>query len=439
MSAASRPTLHPDEKFKLGGLGSKVVAGGLGLGIVCLLISVILGAAKGDEFRRFFYSYLIGFAFFLSIGLGALFFVVLQHLVRARWSVVVRRLAEVIAMGSLPMLLLLSMVIVIPTALGYDELYYWSSDLAHSVLPDGTAFDHLVHHKSVWLSAPFFAVRVFIYFAIWIGMARYFFKKSVAQDDGSYPELTDRMRKWSAPAIIAFALTLALASFDFLMSLDPHWFSTIYSVWYFAGCALSIMCVLALLSMGLQKTGRLQHSITTEHYHDLGKLTFAFVFFWGYISFSQFMLIWYANIPEETIWYQHRMFTSWKWVSLALLFFHFIIPFVFLLSRETKRRLPIYAGFAGFLMVMHWVDIYWNVMPEYPRYDADWMAGRVAAGLEPVFPLHAQGLNFHAMDILVTVGIGGLVVAAVAGVARKVRLIPTGDPRLPDSLTFENF
>jgi hypothetical protein len=439
MSAASRPSLHPDEKIKLGSLGSKVVAGGLGVGILCLLLTVILGAAKGDEFRRFFFSYLVGFSYALSIALGALFFVVLQHLVRARWSVVVRRLAEIIAMGALPVLLLLSLVILIPTALGYDELYYWSSELAHSVLPDGTAFDHLVHHKGAWLTAPFWALRVILYFAIWIAIARYFYKKSVAQDDGTHSENTDRLRRAAGPAIIAFALTLTFASFDLLMSLDPHWFSTIYSVWYFAGCALTIMCVLALVSMGLQRSGRLQHSVTTEHYHDLGKLTFAFVFFWGYISFSQFMLIWYANIPEETIWYQHRMFTSWKWVSLALLFLHFIVPFVLLLSRETKRRLPVFAGFAGYLMIMHWVDIYWNVVPEYPRYDPDWMAGRIAAGLEPVFPLEAQGINFHAMDVLATVGILGIVVAAVAMVGRKVKLIPTGDPRLPDSLRFENF
>ena len=179
------------------------------------------------------------------------------------------------------------------------------------------------------------------------------------------------MQAFSPISLILYAITVTLASFDLLMSLDPHWYSTIYGVYYFSGCAVGIFATLIILSVLLQRWGLLRETITAEHYHDLGKFLFGFVFFWGYIAFSQYMLIWYANIPEETIWYGRRgtstvdyMITlTWPWgaISVALLFGHLLIPFAGLLSRHAKRRKPVLVFWAVWLLVFHWIDVSWQI------------------------------------------------------------------------------
>jgi hypothetical protein len=425
MSAARKAELHPDEKITIRKWGRKVFLIAGVIGVLGLLLTALLGFRDSmyrvvgeHEIPRFFYSYLVAFAYFLSVALGALFFVVLQHLVRARWSVVVRRLAEILT-ATFPALLLLSLPLLIPLLLGNDGPYgLWVSP------PDASSPDlheaqtaHVLHGKAFWLNAPFFAIRIVLYFAVWIGISRYFFKRSVAQDTSGDPAISERLRVVSAPSIIAFAITLCLAAFDLLMSVNPLFFSTIFGVYYFAGAAMSIFATLSLVSLIVQKKGRLTHSITIEHYHDLGKLMFAFVFFWSYIAFSQFMLIWYANIPEETFWFQPRMFTSWKGLSLLLLFGHTVFPFLCLLSRWTKRILPLLAFFCVWMLTMHFFDMFWLVMPEFtPR-----------------------GFMFDWSDITAMIGVGGVFVAAAARAATKVNLIPVKDPALGDSLRFENF
>jgi len=407
MSATGK--LNPDEKLELGDLGPRIVKLAGGVGIVFLALTVVLGMTVGDDMRKFFHSYLVSLTFFLSLALGALFFVLLQHLTRSRWSVVVRRLAEILTM-TFPVLGVLFVVgLLAPMIAGNDSLYLWTTDAAQH--------DHLIQGKAGWLNVPFFAVRIVIYFVAWTLLSRYFFKKSLEQDESSDPEISERLRVVSAPGMIIYAFTTGFAAFDLLMSLDPHWFSTIFGVNYFAGCAVGIMALLAVVALFLQSRGKLEHSITVEHYHDIGKLLFAFIFFWGYIAFSQFMLIWYADLPEETIWFRHRMFTSWKWLSLVLLFGHFCFPFVCLLSRETKRRLHLLAGFAVWMLVMHFFDVYWQVMPEYDK----------------------SGFVFGLVDLTALIGVGGIFVAAAARVGSGVRLVPTGDPRLGESLSFENY
>ncbi len=407
MSATGK--LNPDEKLQLGDLGPRIVKLAGGVGVVFLALTVVLGLAQGDAMRKFFHSYLVSLTYFLSIALGALFFVLIQHLTRSRWSVVVRRIAEVLTM-TFPVLGVLFVIgLLAPMIAGNDSLYLWTTEAAKH--------DHLIHDKMPWLNAPFFAVRIVVYFVAWTLLARYFFRKSLEQDEKNDPEISERLRVVSAPGLIIYAFATGFAAFDLLMSLDPHWFSTIFGVYYFAGCAVSIMAVLALVSLFLQSRGRLEHSITVEHYHDIGKLLFAFIFFWGYIAFSQFMLIWYGDLPEETIWYKHRMFTSWKWLSLLLLFGHFCFPFVSLLTRETKRRVQILAGLAIWMLVMHFFDLYWLVMPEYDK----------------------SGFVFGLIDVTAMLGVGGIFVAAAARVGIGVSLVPTGDPRLGDSLGFENY
>jgi hypothetical protein len=407
MASVETKELHPDEKLAIGDLGGTVLKLGAALGVVGLVVAAVMGQMTG--WSRFFYSYLVSFSFYLSIALGAMFFVLLQHQVRAAWSVTVRRLAEILTQ-TFPLLAALFLVIAIPLLMGYEGIYSWvSSD------------DHLVKAKQGWLNVPFFMIRAVIYFAVWIFITRYFFKKSLQQDESGDPAISEKLRRAAGPSIIAYAFTTCYGSFDFLMSLHPAWYSTIFGIYFFAGCAISLMASLVLISRGLQGSGRLVHSINVEHYHDLGKLLFGFIFFWGYIAFSQFMLIWYADLPEETAWYHPRMTTSWKVLSLILLFGHLFFPFVSLLSRETKRRLRLLTFFCAWMLAMHYLDLYWIVMPEYSP-----------AGFE------ATVTNI-VMDVANFVGIGGLFLAWAARVAQRVVLIPVKEPRLGISLAFENF
>ena len=379
------------------------------LGLAGLAVAFGLGRSRGDALAYFFHSYLVNYCYFLSISLGALFFVALQHATRAGWSVTVRRLAELLA-GNMPVLAVLFVPILAGVLAGYSSLYPWTDG-------ETVARDELLRHKAVYLDKWFFAARCVFYFAVWGLLARFFLSRSVEQDQSGNPDLTRRMERLSPVALLLFAGTITFASFDWLMSLDPHWFSTIYGVYYFSGAAVGFLAAVILAAMLLQATGRLNSSITAEHYHDLGKLLLGFVVFWGYIAFSQYMLIWYANVPEETTWYLARQSGSWKWVSVVLLFVHLLVPFFGLLSREAKRRKVLLGFWAVWLLVAHWIDLYWLVMP----------------GLE------AEGLPPGAVDAACLAGIGGLYLAGVLWTAGKVSLVPLGDPRLKESLAFRNF
>lgn len=398
----------PPDKLSLGPAGLRFKGLGLAAGVVCLAVAIVWGLIIGDDMRRFFHSYLFAFTYFLSFALGALFFVVLHHLVGATWSVVVRRVAEIVT-GAFPALFVLMLGLALPLLAGNDSLYLWMN---HEVV----GHDHVLHAKEGYLNAPFFAVRMLIYFAVWMAISRYFMKKSVEQDETGDPAISQRLRKVAAPAMIAFALTTAWAAFDLLMSLTPHWFSTIFGVYYFAGCAISVYCLLAILSFLLQRSGRLVRSISVEHYHDLGKMANGFTLFWAYIAFSQFMLIWAANIPEESTFFRPRMFTEWKWASLVLIAFHFCVPFVGMMSRHVKRNPPLLATWAAYMLAVHAFDLFWIVMPAYSP----------------------EAVVFHPIDLLCLIGAGGLCLFGALSVAGNVKLLPVRDPRLEASLRFVN-
>jgi hypothetical protein len=262
--------------------------------------------------------------------------------------------------------------------------------------------------------------------------------------------------------MIAFALTVTFASIDLLMSLNPHWFSTIFGVYFFTGCVLAGLISIALLAFWLQANGRLGNAVSKEHYHDLGKLAFAFVFFWGYIAFSQYLLIWYANLPEETQFYMPRQIGPWAFVSILLVLCHLFIPFVGLLSRHAKRRRIVLAFWAIWLLAAHWLDLFWLIMPsvfiqKIPQ----------AVGLAPDAPLPEalklllaspqsvyqvaekhqafmsvieSPLQPSALFVVLgmTAWMGGLYLINTARLLNKAPLIPVGDPRLAESLAFEN-
>ncbi len=391
------------------------------LGLVTLGAGLLLDLVAGPKgLYHFAHAYLLGYFFCLTIALGALIFVCLQRLTKAGWSVVIRRLAELIA-STMPALAILA----IPVLVFMHQLYPWT----HAELVEN---DAILLGKQAYLNMPFFIGRVAVYFAVWIWIARKMLTLSLRQDESGDVELTRKAERLSAPAVILFALTVTFAGFDLLMSLDPHWFSTIYGVYVFAGSMVGFLSVAILGVKFLQSRGVLRDVVTVEHFHDLGKLLFGFTMFWGYIAFSQFMLIWYANIPEETIWFEHRMSHGWGWVSLILLFGHFVIPFGGLLSRHVKRDARGLVFWAAWQLVMHLVDIYWLIMPAL-----NLAHGKVGApGYAPA--LHA-GFPLHVLDVLAVVGFGALFVGLVMRSMRGVNLVPLKDPRLAEARGFHNF
>jgi hypothetical protein len=379
--------------------------------IICAVLAVVgiggsLLLANGTEggMDYLLETYLVSFAFFLSISLGALFFVLLQHCTRAGWSVVVRRVAEAMAAN-----VWLMAVLAIPVVFGMDHLYHWAEAGA-------TAHDPLLAAKVGFLNPTFFLIRLVIYFAIWGVMASFLHRTSVAQDGSGDPSLTLRMERLSAPGMVLFALSLNFAAFDLLMSLDPHWFSTIFGVYYFASSVVVFLAVMPKILYALQARGVLKNAVTVEHYHDVGKLLFGFIVFWAYIAFSQYMLIWYGNIPEETEWFLKRQTGGWTTVSLILIFGHFLVPFLLLVSRKIKRRPLLLAVTGGYVAVMCWIDIYWLVIPEFSPGVA----------------------RFGLLDVLCLLGMNGVYSAAVILRLRKHSVVAEKDPRLEESLVFEN-
>jgi hypothetical protein len=393
-----------DDKITIDGEASQFSQRALIVGGIALAGAVAVGLGDTAKLQR---AYLVAFMYVLSIALGALWFVTIQHLTNAKWSVVVRRVAEILA-SNMWVVGLLSLGVVVPMLAGSTDLYAW---LDHARVEQ----DHILHHKAAYLNVTFFTVRMVLYFGFWIWLGRRFFTMSVRQDKDGGSELSAAMQRTSAPAMIAFALTLTFCSIDLVMSLDATWFSTMFGVYYFAGCVLAGYSTLALALMWVQSTGRLTASVNQEHYHDIGKMMFAFTIFWAYIGFSQFLLIWYADIPEETHWYHWRFEGSWKVVSALLLGAHFVVPFFGLMSRHVKRNKKSLAFWAVWILAIHYLDLFWLIYPNG--------GGEVPLGL---------------VDILCWVGVVSVFVGVSARRARGVNLIPTGDPRLADSLAFEN-
>ena len=378
------------------------VGGGI-TGAVALAGALFSAWSSDSGWPRFLHAWLVSWIFFVSLALGALFFVIVQHLTRAGWSVVVRRIAEVAASTLLPLA-----VLSLPLLLGLRELYPWAG---HAAAGHATA---AIEAKRAYLNVPFFLARAAAYFAVWIFLAWRFHSRSRAQDLSGDPGITVGLERLAGPAAVLFALTTTFFAFDWLMSLNPLWSSTIFGVYFFAGCVVGFFALLPVLIASLQSRGFLRHAVTMEHYHDMGKLVFAFVVFWAYIAFSQYLLMWYANLPEETVWYRVRQQGGWVFVSLLLLAGHFLLPFVALLSRYPKRRPGVLIAAAVWTLFMHWVDLYWLVKP-----------GRVS------------GLP-RAVDALCFLAVGGFVFATAALRLRTVPLVPVKDPRLDESLRFEN-
>ncbi|PIQ63708.1 MAG: hypothetical protein COV99_01360 [Bacteroidetes bacterium CG12_big_fil_rev_8_21_14_0_65_60_17] len=377
----------------------------LAVGIAGLTVSAVGWATNAAQF---YFSYLVGWAFCLSLALGGLFFVLIQHLTKARWSVVVRRIPETL-LWSFPLLAVLG----IPVLFGMHDLYHWTHlDLFDPASP---TYDPVLAGKQGYLNSTFFIARLIFYFVVWTIIAYKLYTQSIRQDVEGGADIPAKQRFTSAWGLAVSAVTVSFAAFDILMSLDPHWFSTIFGVYFFAGSFMSIMAFTAIVAMILQKKGMLHGVVTTEHYQDLGKFLFGFIVFWAYIAFSQYMLIWYANLPEETLFFRHRVEHGWEYHSAALLIMHFILPFFILIGRWAKRMLPLLAFMSVWMLVMQWFDLHWIAMP--------------------VLHEHAQ---FSLFDLAAWFGLTGVFMAAFMFRLSRHAIVPEKDPNLASSIAFTN-
>ena len=366
----------------------------------------ILGCVAGyfTNPARLFQSYMVAFAYTTFIGLGAFFFVMVQFLTGSAWSVTMRRIMENI-MITLPV----GLILFIPIALGLSEIYPWTN-------PQLMNSDAVLRGKAGYLSQNAFVLRTVIYFLLWSLWAGSIYRQSTKQDTERSIKQMHIASKWSAPGLFLAVAVGTMASYDWLMSLEPKWFSTIFGLVMLTGGALSFFSVVTLVCLGFRRAGILKNSITQEHYHDLGKWLLALTAFYTYVAFSQYMLIWYANLPEETVWYRHRMEGSWLPISLAMPFLRFLIPFFALLCRPAKRSLKMIAFIAIWSLIVEYIDLYWIVMPTY----------------------YEMGPEPHWLDLatlVTTVSVCGLMFWSRF---RKHKLVPVGDLRFEQSLHFEN-
>lgn len=368
----------------------------LAVGVIALLISAI---GLFTDTRQFFFSYLVGFTFVASLSLGALFFVMLQFVTRSNWSVVFRRVPETIS-GNIYLL----PILFIPVLFGMEYLYEWLD-------PQMIATDELTQHKRPYLNAPFFVIRNIIYFGTWAFLGYRIYKNSIEMDESGDWDIDVRQRTLSAPGILIFAFTAAFASFDWLMSLDSHWFSTMFGVYFFSMSFQAILAVVILICVYLHRMGLLENTIKTVHFNDLGYLLFGFSVFYAYIAFSQFFLIYYANIPEETMWYYDRLQGSWSFFTYLFLIGRFIVPFVLLLGKKAKAHIPLLTGVSAGLVILHFLELHWIVMPV----------------------LH-ENFNFHWLDVTIFIGLTCIVLGMFFHQFRKYSMVPKNDPLVIESL-----
>src|SRR5712692_5427332 len=313
-------------------------------GAIGALVSLIGLFTSPTEFLQ---AYLMGFMYVLGITLGCLALGMVHQLSGGAWGVVIRRPIGA-ATRTVPVLTLLFL----PIALGMQLLYSWTD-------AGLVASDEALRHKHAYLNAPFFLIRAAIYFAVWNLLTYFLNKWSLEQDTRDDPRLARRMQVLSAGGLVAYGLTITFASFDWLMSLEPHWYSTIYGVLILGGQGLSALAFLIIMLAWLSRRPPLDAIVVPAHFHDLGNLMLAFVMLWAYFSFSQYLIIWSGNLPEEIAWYLHRLQTGWRFVGITLVLFHFAVPFCLLLSRAVKREADMIVKVAIGMLVVRLVDLFW--------------------------------------------------------------------------------
>lgn len=365
-----------------------------------------LGGGALLDPRQALFSYLVAWAFGFTIAMGALAFSMTAYITHARWLVALQRLIEAMV-ATLPFFAFGFL----PIALFAKRIYLWAA-------PASTWTPHVaeqVHLKRAYLNLPFWYGRAIAFFALWSVIALLLRRWSVQADRSDDPALTSRRRALSAAAAPAVALTFTFAVFDWMMSLDPTWTSNAYGFYVFGGAFLSATALLAVLAFAACRAGWIPAEVGAGHFNALGNVMLAMTVFWTYIAFVQMMLIWSANLPEEVSWYIVRSQGSWVAVCWYLGVAHFALPFFALLVRRYKRSPRILAAIGGWLVLAHWVDMYWLIMPT----------------------LHPGGLSVHWLDLAALLTVAGASVSVMAWRFASVAFVPQRDPALSDSLRFE--
>lgn len=352
---------------------------------------------------QFFRSYLWAFIYWTGMAIGSLGLLLLSHVVGGRWGVVIRRLLEAGA-RTLPLMLIL----VVPVLFGMSSLYLWT-------WPDVRAHDANIQAKAAYLNEPFFIGRVLFYFAVFMVLAWLVIRRSLEQDRTANLALVVKLRQISAPALLVFTLTASFAFIDLIMSLEPHWFSTIYGAMFLIGEMLAVMAFVIVLLTRLSSVPPFRDVLTVQHFHDLGNLMFAFTVLWAYLSFSQFLIIWAGNLPEEIPWYLRRFAGGWGVVAVGIAVFHFAVPFALLLYRFVKRNSWLLEKVALWMIVIRMVDVFWVIAPAFTQEG---------------MPHYGHGFTISWMDPAALIGIGGLWIAAFVWNLKRYPLVPVNDPRL---------
>jgi hypothetical protein len=389
-NGALRSKLLLDDDHALVRLQRPALLGGLGA-----LALGLIGAIFAPQ--QFFRSYLIAYLFWCGIALGSLAILMLQHITGGAWGAVIRRVLES-ATRTLPLLALLFL----PLVFGLSHLYEWAQ-------PEHVAHDEILQHKAIYLNVPFFLARAALYFGVWLLLARFLNRWSLEQDSIPQEQQGVRLEYLSRGGLLLYSLTMTFASIDWVMSLEPHWFSTIYGLLFVGGQVLSAFAFVIPILMLLTDRPPMSEIVSADQFQDLGKLLLAFIMLWAYFSFSQFLIIWAGNLPEETPWYVNRLHGGWQWIGVAQIVLHFALPFGILLSRDLKRNARLLSMVAIGVVSMRFVDLYWLVTPAFsPR-----------------------ALSVHWLDLATLVGVGGVWLAFFVNQLKGRPLLPLQDPSLP--------
>jgi len=369
-----------------------LLTGGIGL------VASLLGLWLSPQY--FYRAWLVGWVFWVGVTLGCLAISLLHHLTRGAWGLVIRRVLEA-ASRTLPLLLILAL----PLVFGLKDLYEWAR-------PEAVRADALLQAKAPYLNVPFFLTRLVLYFLVWGGVAFLMSRLSRRQDLQPDPGLNRRMQLIAGPALAAYCLAVTFAAVDWLMSLQPRWFSTIYGVYLMGSQGLAALAFLITFALWLSRREPMSRVLQPRHFHDWGKLFFAFVMLWAYFSFSQFLIIWAGNLPEEISFYLPRMRGGWGWLFLAIALFHFLLPFLLLLSRDLKRNARRLVVVAVMMLLIRWLELVWQV--------------------EPAF--HDHNAGFYWLYLAAPLTLGGFWFAWFLRELKSRPLLPINHPDLPEAI-----
>ena len=367
------------------------------VGVVGLVLMAIGWFVSPSQFYR---SYLWAYLYILALTGGSLAWLMLQYVTGGAWGVVIRRPCEAAA-RTIPLVALLFL----PIALGIHNLYHWSH-------PEAVAADPMLQHKQPYLNIPFFLIRAVVYFGGWMFLSWFFNRWSETEDREGPESAHEKMSGVAGPGLLFWGFSVTFLAIDWVLSVNPHWFSTIFGLLFIASQGLTSMAFLIVLMVLLSQRPPLADILTPRHLHDLGKFLLALVMVWAYFSYSQFLIIWAGNLPEEIPWYIARLNNGWQFVALALVLGHFVLPFTLLLSRDLKRNFKLLASIAAFILCMRLVDLYWIVAPEFRK----------------------QSFGFSWMDIAAPVGLTGIWLFYFLIQLEKRPLLPLRDPHLEEAL-----